>query len=557
MSTLYRDYRPQTFEEVLGQSHIKISLQNEVGAGRPAHAYLFCGPRAVGKTTLARVLARAVNCERRAAGQSEPCNECPTCASIKAGRNLEVVEIDAASNTGVDNVRENIIAFSRVSPTQSKFKVFIIDEVHMLSISAFNALLKILEEPPLYVIFILCTTEVQKVPATVISRCERHDFKRISSSHIVKKLSLIAAKEKMKIDPEVLEAVARRSGGHLRDAESLLGQMFSLGDGEVTAEQAELVLPNYNSHEAVNLLDHLVRAEAAKAIGLVNSLMDSGVNIKTFTSEIINLLRRIMLAKLSPELAANLGLDLGEHLEKRLGEVSQAITWDQIFSFTRRIIDAAADHRESQIPQLPLELAIAELCLSPASASPAPIPASPARPGSAAVARRPSPSVKSSNISQSSSMNVDLSALPAAAANLEQAAVLAKWPEFLLKIKKYNHSLSFVLQNCEPQGISGSCLNIVFKYKFHQDRINDANVRGLVESALAEVFGRGLNFQSALDENLVLRREEKKIETVEPAAPAVSQNAPTTKVEPVQPTLEGKGGMMADLLKNFGGEVIS
>jgi len=222
MSTLYRDYRPQNFSEVLGQNHIKITLQNEIAAGKLAQAFLFCGPRAVGKTTLARVLAKTVNCQDRPKGDPEPCNHCASCQAITQGKNLDVVEIDAASNTGVDNVRENIINFSRLAPASSNYKVFIIDEVHMLSISAFNALLKIIEEPPRYVIFILCTTEIQKVPATIISRCERFDFKRISVADIVKKLTLIANRENIQIDPEVLEAVARRSGGHLRDAESLL-----------------------------------------------------------------------------------------------------------------------------------------------------------------------------------------------------------------------------------------------------------------------------------------------------------------------------------------------
>ena len=178
MASLYRKYRPQNFSQILGQNHIKTTLQNEILLNKVAHAYLFCGPRAVGKTTLARVLAKAVNCDNRPSDSFEPCNECSTCRSINDFNNLDIIEIDAASNTGVDNVRDNIIALSRVRAMADKYRVFIIDEVHMLSNPAFNALLKTLEEPPAKVIFILCTTEVYKVPSTIISRCQRFDFRK-------------------------------------------------------------------------------------------------------------------------------------------------------------------------------------------------------------------------------------------------------------------------------------------------------------------------------------------------------------------------------------------
>ena len=195
MATLYRKYRPREFKEVVNQNHIKITLEHQVQADKIVHAYLFCGPRAVGKTTLARVLAKAINCTKRKPGESEPCHKCEICQNINLGRSLDIIEIDAASHTGVDHVREHIIASARVTPSVCKYKVFIIDEVHMLSISAFNALLKMLEEPPEYIVFILCTTEVHKVPTTIISRCQRFDFKRISVNDIVKKLLYIVREE--------------------------------------------------------------------------------------------------------------------------------------------------------------------------------------------------------------------------------------------------------------------------------------------------------------------------------------------------------------------------
>ncbi len=556
MSTLYRDYRPQNFTEVLGQNHIKITLQNEISANKLAQAFLFCGPRAVGKTTLARVLAKTVNCLYRKDGEFEPCNKCSSCLSITEGKNLDVVEIDAASNTGVDNVRENIIGFSRLTPANSKFKVFIIDEVHMLSISAFNALLKIIEEPPTHVIFILCTTEIQKVPLTIISRCERFDFKRISVSDIVKKLALIARAEKVDIDTDVLEAVARRSGGHLRDAESLLGQIFSLGDKKITLEQAELVIPHYNSNEAVDLLDYLSRKDAAKGISLINNLVDTGVNLKNFTSELVGLLRKIILNKVNPSLADNLGLNLGESLEIKVNEISRSLSWEQLLAFTKRFLEAYNDNKNPLISQLPLELAIIDLCFGSnreinSNTVPSNAPARSASTNSSSF--KSMPPAKNNDLKKESgtplaetgnSENPSNEPIRKINLNLTQEAVLEKWPEFLVKIKKHNHSLSFVLQNCQPQDVKDDRLCLIFKYKFHQDRINDANIRSIVEATLAEVYGSALSVNSVIDENLEIRPAEKT-----DVAPIISAGEAETDKKPE--------GLIGDLLKAFGGEVIN
>ena len=555
MSTLYRDYRPQTFADLIGQNHIKIALQNEVGSEQASSAYLFCGPRAVGKTTTARILAKAVNCENRHNGDYEPCNHCPSCLSITEGHNLDVIEIDAASNTGVDNVRENIIAFSRLAPSRSKFKVFIIDEVHMLSLSAFNALLKIIEEPPAYVMFILCTTEIQKVPATVVSRCERYDFKRISVKDIVGKLARISKQEKIEVDNEVLEAVARRSGGHLRDAESLLGQIFALGDQKITREQAELVLPHYNSNEAVDLLNYLSHKDAAKSIALVNSLMDSGVNLKSFTIEVIELLRKIMLNKLSPELSDKLGLDLGENLEHKLLEASADLDFDRLVNFIEKFLKVSSDYKQAAIPQLPLELAITELCLDRPLAS---LEANP--PSNSGPTR----SKKEPLIKMKPVKNKKITSDPSYSnLSLSEAEISSKWLEFLVKIKKYNHSLSFVLQNCRPQELKKGRLLLVFKYKFHKDRINDPSIKNIVENTLAEVFGQRIGFTAVIDENLNLKsssldNSNEPIKDVgqvskETNKPVSTKKAGAVNVRPDNPA----SGLLSDLLDTFGGEVVN
>ncbi len=533
MPTLYRDYRPQNFAEVLGQNHIKITLQNEISANKLAQAFLFCGPRAVGKTTLARVLAKTVNCLNRKEGEFEPCNKCASCISTTLGKNLDVVEIDAASNTGVDNVRENIISFSRLTPVNSNFKVFIIDEVHMLSISAFNALLKIIEEPPTYVIFILCTTEIQKVPLTIISRCERFDFKRISVADIVKKLSLIAKAEKVDIDAEVLEAVARKSGGHLRDAESLLGQIFSLGDKKITLEQAEIVIPHYNSNEVVDLLEYLSRKDAAKAITLINNLVDTGVNLKNFTGEMVGLLRKIMLNKVSPGLTDNLGLNLGENLEIKVNAISANLSFEQIVVYTRRFLEAYNDNKNPLISQLPLELAIVDLCFSSTYQKTA-----------SAIEKTYSGPVKVKTDEKKEEVKTNNESLKNSHANFSCEEVFDKWAEFLVRIKKHNHSLSFVLQNCQPQDVKDGKIGLIFKYKFHQDRINDATIKNIVETTLAEVYGCVLGVSSVIDENLEIKHEEK--------APLVD----VSEKEKSVPEKKSES-LIGDLLKTFGGEVIN
>ncbi|NIA18453.1 MAG: DNA polymerase III subunit gamma/tau, partial [Actinobacteria bacterium] len=371
MATLYRKYRPQNFEEVVGQNHIKLTLEHEIESGKLAHAYLFCGPRAVGKTTLARVLAKAINCLDRKEGTHEPCDKCSSCEEIKLGRSLDIIEIDAASNTGVDNVRENIIAQARVIPTKLKYKVFIIDEAHMLSVSAFNALLKVMEEPPEFVMFILCTTETHKVPTTIISRCQRFDFKRISINDIVKKLGYIAKTEKIKIDKSILEAVARQSEGHMRDAESLLGQIVSVGGKEITRKEADLVIPRSDLGEIINLIGLLARKDAASALGLVNNLIDQGVDLKTFLNDLVEVLRKIMFAKLNPGLAERLGMELGESLEIKANEASKNLTLGQTVLFIEQFVKARGELKESFAIQLPIELAVIRLCAAaPASAQP-------------------------------------------------------------------------------------------------------------------------------------------------------------------------------------------
>ena len=521
MATLYRKYRPQNFEEVVGQNHIKLTLEHELQANKIAHAYLFCGPRAVGKTTLARVFAKSLNCQKKAAGQSEPCNTCPACQDITAGKALDVIEIDAASHTGVDNVRDNIIAGARVSPVNLRYKIFVIDEVHMLSGAAFNALLKIMEEPPEFVLFILCTTEVHKIPTTIISRCQRFDFKKISLTDVVKKLEYIVKAEKIKVDRQILESIGRQAGGHMRDAESLLGQVVSLVDPkskelEITVDEAALVIPRNDLNEVINLIDYLAKKDTAGAIRLINKLVTDGFDLRLFNSNIIEILRQMILLQINPDLIASLGLELGESLEQKLISVNKSLNLAQLLRFIEIFIKAETQLKDSFIIQLPLELAVVELCVETKPL----------------INKTVAPAVAQPIANQTMSKAI---------IDLEQ--VRAKWPELLNRIKQNNHSLSFILRSCLLTNVLGNTICLTFKHKFHQDRISEMEIKKLVEQALRDIYGHSLTIKTFLDENVIIENgngvELDKTENN-------SNNANN----------EQNNEAIDNVLKNFGGKII-
>lgn len=542
MSTLYRDYRPSNFAQVFGQNHVKIALENEIISNKLAHAYLFCGPRAVGKTTLARVLAKAINCTNRKQEEGEPCNTCDSCLSISNGSNLDVIEIDAASNTGVDNVRENIIASARVVSGRIKYRVFIIDEVHMLSISAWNALLKTLEEPPKNVVFILCTTEIHKVPATIISRCERYDFKRISIPDIVSKLQNIVSQEKIDIDNEVLEAIARQSGGHLRDAESLLGQVLSLGEGKITWDQAELIIPRHHQNEAIDLFEFISKKDVSRAIKLINTIVDNGLNLKSFIGEGIIILRKMLLNKANPGLAESLGLDLGDSVEIRVSALAAELKIEQITTYLEAFLDVYNNSTSSFIAQLPLEIKVVKLCLAETTTIS----------NSQKIKPVVSTLLSEKKINTSASKTESAAPLLSVANDFSQAEVLEKWAEFLTRLKSANHSLSFILQNCQVGCISGGKLSLVFKYKFHRDRISDANIKPIVEKTLSDVYGGAVSLDLSIDENLNLIPIAP--ESVAPSS-AEAEKKSTSSSDNNRP--EESNNLLNNLLQTFGGEVIS
>ena len=289
-------WRPKNFDEIIGQDTIVATLKNAIQKNRLAHAYLFSGPRGVGKTSTARILAKALNC--KGGPTVNPCSACPACIDITGGRSLDVIEIDGASNTGVENIRD-LRESVKFAPVSGKFKIYIVDEVHMLSDSAFNALLKTLEEPPPYVKFIFATTLPHKVIATILSRCQRFDFRRISVMETIAQLERIVREEKIEIDKEVLFAIAKSSDGSLRDAESILDQLISFTKDEVSLEDVISMLGLVEQDTLFDITDKIINKDARGALELFNNIIDRGKDIGNFLTNLIEHFRNLMIAKVT------------------------------------------------------------------------------------------------------------------------------------------------------------------------------------------------------------------------------------------------------------------
>ncbi len=367
---LYRKYRPKEWAEVMGQDHIVQTLKNAIAADRVAHAYLFAGSRGTGKTTLARLLAKAVNCTNPDPTK-RPCNECEHCKAVNANRFMDLIEIDAASNTSVDDVRDlrDKINFS---PSQGRYKIYIIDEVHMLSTAAFNALLKTLEEPPPHAIFVLATTEIHKIPATVLSRCQRHEFRRVPVGEIVTNLKMIVKAENLQADDDALIQIARQSAGGMRDAISLLDQLSSTGD-RITLALAQMVLGTATSQTVLDVISSINDHDPAHGLETIHKALDAGADPRSLARQIVEYLRSLMLIQMGNANQVEATADVRKQMQAH----ARSFSTTDVLRIMKSFNVAATDARGGWQPSLSLELALAETLDAPNES--APLPAVPVR----------------------------------------------------------------------------------------------------------------------------------------------------------------------------------
>lgn len=354
---LYRKHRPKAFDEVIGQDHVVAAIKNSLATGKIAHAYLFSGPRGVGKTTMARLIAKALNCTAK---KDRPCNDCSACKHFNEGRALDLIEIDAASNRGIDEIRE-LREGVRFVPNQGKYKMYIIDEVHMLTKEAFNALLKTLEEPPPHAVFVLATTELEKVPATIISRTQHYDFRRPGVVQIARRLSQIATKENVALDAQAAQLIALAAEGGMRDAEGILGQIMAVEDKKITREEVESILGLPRREAAKQMFEHIARKETPAALALVQELADAGYDLQYFSKLLMRYYRAALFLKTDPSLKKFFEHDfLPDEFETITAQLP-AFSRDDLVRGLNTMTANLQLFKRVPIPQLPLELTIVEL----------------------------------------------------------------------------------------------------------------------------------------------------------------------------------------------------
>ncbi len=501
---LYRKWRPQTWDDVIGQQPVVRTLKNALATGRIAHAYLFSGPRGTGKTSMARILAKAVNCEAEDPA-ARPCNRCPRCAAVNDGSYLDLIEIDAASNTSVEDVRDlrERVPFA---PSDGRYKIYIIDEVHMLSTAAFNALLKTLEEPPAHAIFILATTEAHKIPATVVSRCQRHEFRRLGVEEITAQLAEMVKAEGMQAEKEALEAVARQATGSMRDAISLLDQLGSMGEA-ITLRRTLEMLGSTGNETVQELVACIARQDAGGGLQVIHRATDSGADSRQFARQVVDYLRGVMMA------ASGNGDLVEATAETRtaMKDLSSKLDGAALYRAIRAFSHAAADLRSGWRPQLPLELALIDSILegSPARTAEA-ASANPSVTGSAGaggssrplpartspVVPSPKPAVKANSSAPAAYHAAPAEVHPAARQSLGR--IRESWDRVLSTIRERDLRSHTLFAGAQPDSLDGDLLSIVVSSDLVRQKCSRPETMLVLQGVLAEVLGAPMRVRFAV-----------------------------------------------------------
>lgn len=487
---LSRKWRPAKFDEVVGQEHVTRTILNTVVAGRIGHAYLFCGPRGTGKTTSARLLAKAVNCLHPDPAQ-RPCNECSICLAVNQGRFLDLIEIDAASNTGVDDIRD-LRERINFAPSEGRFKVYIIDEVHMLSTAAFNALLKTLEEPPPHAKFILATTEEHKVPITIKSRCQQFNFRLLTAQEISERLQLLVDREQLNVEPEVLSLVAQHGAGSLRDAESLLDQLIGAPGELISVRRAQMVLGTASSATVAGLANAILTADGPTGLRIIQEALNTGADARQLCRQMVSHLRDLLLLQTAGE---HIRLDMPKEQQAELLIQSRRASRHTLIQATKLFSEAASTPATSWQPQLPLELAFIQSLSDKGQIASQPVSSSASQPVSQSASQPPA--VSSQPISQSPASSPQsapptptpkspIQNPPPSAEGVTIDEIRAKWWKPLVaEAGKTNRNIKNWLNASQPLAVeNGRLLILGFDLDFLRSKLEGE------QEAIAEVLSR-------------------------------------------------------------------
>jgi len=496
-------WRPQDFESIVGQEHIVGTLKNAIQKGRLAHAYLFAGPRGVGKTSTARILSKALNCKE--GPTLKPCQKCSSCLEINQGRSLDVIEIDGASNRGIDEIRalrENV----KFSPTNGKYKVYIIDEVHQITPDGFNALLKTLEEPPEFVKFIFATTHPQKVMPTIISRCQRMDFRRITTIEIISQLEKIIAQEKITVDKEVLFAIAKSSDGSLRDAESVLDQLVSFSKDNVSLKDAISILGMVQQDVLFSLTDKIIQKDPAGALKLFNDIIDDGKDPGVFLVNLIEHFRNLMVAKVSKADAklVDLPQEICDHLLKQ----SQLLGLEEIFTAFNILVATQEMTKRLDSQRIPLEISLVRLAHDRSKGSACP----PVRqeglplrqglvPDSQSHKNQSNPSSSVSPEAKSSGVSVKKNEEPLQqTASISLESVKNIWNNVINNLATIKMSVATYLSEGQPTKVAGNIITVAFSKScsLHKESLESKDNKAIIEKAASELCNTDLKINFVL-----------------------------------------------------------